>query len=285
VRQPDEAGLANEQTEAGRVQEQLSRTQEPFPERLEADVPEHFDVQVDVSYLWDGGALPFLFGSGALALGLRLFASPASSPLLFPNNEGVVTSFGNTVPELAVGLGVGAGAGLMALMPGIGRWHHLKGYAEATVSTIALTEVVKNLVGRQRPHYQPGDTDPDHRRSFFSGHSSIAAATTVYLGLYLGKHVLPRIGGHYGPAARALVYGALGAAFVGIPYSRLHDNRHHLGDVLAGSAVGTVIAVSFFAYQESRLLESQEEFYLAKRRRMMVLPDVQNRGLHLVTVW
>lgn len=246
---------------------------------------ESFEVDLKLDYLWDGGALPFVYGSGALALGIRLFVSPRSSPGLFPPDEGGAQVADDTVPEVALGLAALGGLGLIAGIPNVGRWHHAKGYAEAVLTTIALTEIAKNLAGRHRPTYHVGSTDLDLRRSFFSGHSSVTAVTTVYLGLYLHRHVLPQLHGPYATVVRVASYGALAAAFIGVPVSRVKDNRHHLSDVTAGAFVGSAVALSFYAFQESRFLRSEEDFYVDKRRRMLLVPDLQNRGISFVTQW
>ncbi len=247
--------------------------------------PASFKVKVDADYLWDGGALPFVYGSSAIALGFRLFVSPPARPRLFSESEGGATVHADTVPEYALALGAGAGAAMIALVPGTGRWHHFKGYMEALATTIALTEVTKNVIGRHRPTFVEGDTSEDQRRSFFSGHASITSVSTVYLGIYVHEHLMPRWRGPAAPAMRLLTYGALGAAYVGVPYSRVHDHRHNLSDVATGAAVGTAFAIGFYAYQESRLIDSEEAFYRHKRSQVMLVPDLENRGLQLVSVW
>lgn len=278
-----EAQRIDDANSEAEIVEAVQLRSEPVPP-TDSDRARSYEVDLDLDYLWDGGALPFVYGSGALALGLRLFVTPRTSPTLFPTSEGGEAVFSDTVPEVALGLTAAAGLGIIALTPSVGRWHHAKGYGQALLTTIALTEITKNFVGRQRPTFQVGDTDVDLRRSFFSGHASVTAVTTMYLGLYLNKHILPRVRAPYAPIARLLTYGALGAAYIGVPYSRLQDNRHHLSDVATGMFVGSAFAVGFWAYQETRLLRSEEAFY-RKRRSVVVIPDLQNRGLLLTSSW
>lgn len=244
-----------------------------------------FAPRLDASYFWDDGAIPFVYGTAVLALSLRVFAEARETPLLFSASEGGAEVAGDTVPSYVVGVYAAAGAGLLALTPTEARLHHFKGYGEAVLTTIAVTEVAKKTFGRHRPDYAPGDTDPDQRQSFFSGHSSITAATSVYLGLYFYEHLSPRLRGPAAGLFKVLVYSTLAGVTLGMPLTRLEDNRHHPGDVVTGAAVGSVLATAFFAYQEARFRSEREGFYRGNRLALVVLPDVQNRGLTLATRW
>ncbi len=242
---------------------------------------QEYEPDVDSEYFWDGGAVPFVYGSAAAAIALRLFAKPAKTPRLFPESEGGHEGFENTVPEWTVSLYSVSIAGLIAASPGASRWHHLKGYGQAVLTTAALTELTKDVIGRHRPHYQEGMPDNlDQRRSFISGHASITAASTVYLGLYLSRNLLPR--------PSLLKTGGLlllGGVLVGVPYSRVVDHRHNLSDVLSGAAVGSALAVAFYAYQESRFGDEQEAFLKAKRNRFQLVPNLRNPGISVLTRW
>lgn len=246
---------------------------------------EPFSPSLSVDYLWDGGALPFVYGSGLLTLGLRFFVDPPKEPRLFSPSEGGESVSSDTIPEAVMAGFALSSAGLIAGLPGEGRWYHLKGYAQAVLTTLAITEIAKNAVGRHRPTYEGDLSDLDSRRSFWSGHSSLGAAMSVYLGLYLGRNILPQMDPERGRLYKALGTVGLGAALVGIPLSRLKDNRHHLSDVLTGSLVGAATAVAFYAYQESRLHNERESHHRSKRSRFVVLPDIKNRGLLLTTSW
>lgn len=245
----------------------------------------NFEPELSMSYLWDGGAVPFFYGSIAVGVGIRFLVAPPESPRLFPASEGGLATFENTVPELALGIFTAAGAGLIAAVPGPARWYHLKGYGQAVATTLALTSASKNLIGRHRPHYQADESGVDQRRSFFSGHSSLTLVSTVYLGLYLREHVFPRYQRSSDALWKAAAYGALAAVAVGVPVSRLEDNRHHLSDVMTGAVVGSAAAAIFYAYQERRFRDAEEDFYLKKRTVVVVIPDLENRGLTLVTHW
>ncbi len=242
---------------------------------------ERFSPKIDSEYFWDGGVIPFFYATGALGLGLRLFAEPVDTPMLFPESEGGRENYSNSVPEAIVtGYSLGFAA-LIAAAPSGERWYHLKGYGEAVITTLALTEIVKDVVGRHRPHYQEEMHDvPDLRRSFFSGHASITAAGTVYMGLYLSRNLLPE--------PSLLKTGGLlllGGLFVGVPYSRVVDGRHHLSDVLTGAAVGSALATAFYVYQESRYADDSEAFRRGKRQAIQVVPNLRNPGLTIMHRW
>jgi len=253
----------------------------PVTEDALAGESETNSLALRPSYLWDGGVVPFFYGSAAVALGMKLYGKPVDSPRLFPESEGGEEFTGDTVPELAVTLyAVGLG-GLIAAAPTSARWYHFKGYAETIATTAAVTEIVKELIGRHRPHYQEGMPENlDQRRSFFSGHASITAAGTVYMGLYLSRNIMPR------PSLiRTGSLLILGGILVGVPYSRVVDHRHHLSDVLTGAAAGSAIAAAFYAYQQGRYMRDDESQYQSKRRRLQLVPNLRNPGVSLLSRW
>lgn len=125
---------------------------------------------------------------------------------------GDVGSNGLVVASLALGL----------LCPGEGRtakdetWNQ----AEALALTLGVTEGLKALVGRHRPE---GSSDT---ASFPSGHTAMAfcAATLIER--------------NCGPKVGLLAYGV--ATVTGL--SRIEAGKHFPSDVLAGAAIGTLIA-------------------------------------------
>lgn len=90
---------------------------------------------------------------------------------------------------------------------------------EAALVTGALTTGLKYATHRERPD------DSDHY-SFPSGHTSNAFALATTLAL------------HYGWKAAVPAY--LGAAL--IAYSRIVNDKHYLSDVVAGAALGIIVA-------------------------------------------
>jgi membrane-associated phospholipid phosphatase len=94
-----------------------------------------------------------------------------------------------------------------------GRTEFYKAYGATMLSTVAL----KHTVRAKRP-------DNDDRDSFPSGHTASAVSGAVFM------HK------RYGFAYALPLY--VGAIYTG--YSRIHVNRHHPRDVLAGTVVGAL---------------------------------------------
>ena len=94
-----------------------------------------------------------------------------------------------------------------------GRMPFYTSYGTTMLSTIAL----KYTVREKRP-------DNNDRDSFPSGHTASAVSGAVFIHRRYGlKYAIPAY---------------LGAAYTG--YSRIHVNRHHPRDVLAGAIIGAV---------------------------------------------
>lgn len=107
---------------------------------------------------------------------------------------------------------------------------------EAAAAALLVNQVVKLLVGRQRPYarfgnalgYSKGEDD----LSFYSGHTSLAfsvVAATV---------TVASMRGYAGTGIVAGVGFTLGA---GIAYLRIAADQHYLTDVLVGAAVGGLL--------------------------------------------
>ena len=123
-------------------------------------------------------------------------------------------------------------AGALALRPGTGRRAALRGVAAQGVSSLIVNEVLKRLFGRVRPDMANLRTERTLRRapgtlSFPSGHSSSAAAFVTGVGLEA-----PAVGAVLAPVA------------LGVGYSRVHVGVHYPGDVVAGLAIGTGVALA-----------------------------------------
>ena len=91
------------------------------------------------------------------------------------------------------------------------------------------------------------------RKSFPSGHSSLAFSGWVYLALFLYDFLgafLPPVGNEGGQVWTLFVatMPTLGAVLVGC--SRVSDYWHHPTDVMAGAALGTLCA--FLSYAQHR---------------------------------
>ncbi|GJD07397.1 Lipid phosphate phosphatase 1 [Galdieria sulphuraria] len=109
------------------------------------------------------------------------------------------------------------------------------GLLEATLCTVTITEILKLVAGRPRPYFlsvcEPinGSTIncqgnaaqiEEARKSFPSGHTSLAFAAAVYLTLYFIKIFW------------------LSEGFYRV--SRTMDYHHHFSDIVAGAWLGTV---------------------------------------------
>jgi diacylglycerol diphosphate phosphatase / phosphatidate phosphatase len=139
------------------------------------------------------------------------------------------------------------------------------GLVEANGLTVTITGVLKLLVGRPRPHfaavcvsYVAGSLrectgDPravaEARKSFPSGHSSLAFSTAVYLAAYLagvvgfGAQGARSRGAAPRPTAwklLALLFFPMLASLVAV--SRTRDWHHNYDDIVCGSVVGGAIA-------------------------------------------
>jgi membrane-associated phospholipid phosphatase len=227
---------------------------------------------LDWSYLYDGGAIPFVYGSAALAAGCFFLTDPPDSPRWFDPAEGGAEPRDEIIPTpYVIGFAGAATVGL-GLVPSEARWYHVKGMAEALLTTTAMTEAAKNLFGRHRPAYDPATAEEDDRKSFFSGHSSITLATTVYLGLYLDGHVF---------AGRRtwepLPLAALAAISVYVPYTRWADHSHHPSDILVGAGVGATTAALFYWWQERRF----RSHATGEASSLVVFPDIRSRSVLL----
>jgi membrane-associated phospholipid phosphatase len=150
----------------------------------------------------------------------------------------------------------------------------LVGLGEDVALTLLTTEVLKFSFGRLRPDFQdrvqryycnlpdhqgltctgsevPLDPDPakatkifdDGRRSFPSGHSSTSFALATYASLVTGGHFVWGEGARDGSriGGIALQVAALGTATF-VAWSRVHDGRHNVSDVLTGTGIGVAIA-------------------------------------------
>ncbi|EME26591.1 phosphatidate phosphatase [Galdieria sulphuraria] len=127
------------------------------------------------------------------------------------------------------------------------------GLLEATLCTVTITEILKLVAGRPRPYFlsvcEPinGSTIncqgnaaqiEEARKSFPSGHTSLAFAAAVYLTLYFIKIFWLSEGFYRNWHLWLLLVPLLLASFVGV--SRTMDYHHHFSDIVAGAWLGTV---------------------------------------------
>ncbi|GAB3989999.1 hypothetical protein GCM10028807_16210 [Spirosoma daeguense] len=113
-------------------------------------------------------------------------------------------------------------------------------YLETTLLSTFLPSFGKGGMPRTRPFLYNTDVamaekiHPDSRRSFFSGHTTWAFASAVFLS---------KVFSDYHPESRlkpVIWIGSLGAASA-VGYMRYASGAHFPTDILAGAAVGTLI--------------------------------------------
>jgi len=148
-------------------------------------------------------------------------------------------------------------------------------YAIANGLTKAITNIFKNYVGYLRPNFYnrckfDADTllcndeeeEQNARKSFPSGHSSLAFCGMTLLTLYL-LHIFGVGGVHDNASSQKQRVGKrflsllcllpMMVSFF-VAASRVHDNYHHPADVVAGSLIGfgcakVVHGIWFFSYE------------------------------------
>ncbi len=253
----------------------------------EAEPAAETESKLGWSFLHEGGAVPFIYGGGALLIA-ALLTPPRGSPLLFSPDEGGEEYEGSTVPSAVVAAN-GMATGLaISLFKSRARWHHVKGFSQAWVMSALVTRLAKVSFGRHRPdHRMVGETEADARASFFSGHASATLAQTTYLALYLRKHGFAKLRGSSAlPWWEGLTYAALLGASIYVPYTRVDDNRHHPVDVVVGAGVGAAVSAAFFYWQERRFRRSSSALeYEDSERKLMLFPDTRISGITLMTEW
>ncbi|XP_019630486.1 PREDICTED: phospholipid phosphatase 1-like isoform X1 [Branchiostoma belcheri] len=137
-----------------------------------------------------------------------------------------------------------------------------------TLSTQCLTDLFKYTIGRLRPNFLSvcapdysrfnctdamgryvyvtdyvctGDPDQirESRLSFISGHASLSFFFMVYLVLYLQVRITWRQSWLLKPFLQVVAVILAQLTML----SRVNDNKHHWSDVLAGTALGTFVAL------------------------------------------
>jgi hypothetical protein len=231
---------------------------------------------IDLSYLVDGGALPFFWGAMAGRLALDKWATPRHTPLFFSDSEGGAPKSSWEVPGYAVsGLGVGLGLG-MVLSGDDSRMYHVKGVAESLMTGCLVTGVIKTIVGRHRPDWNPAIDSDSSRRSFPSGHSTQAFAIATYAILYLRGHVFDtRRGDSVLPWWELAAYTGIGLGAAAVAGERVWHNRHNLSDVAIGGLLGTVSSSLFYYYQEGRYQDHANKETL---KSLTITPTVTPTG-------
>jgi membrane-associated phospholipid phosphatase len=260
---------------------------DPDAEAVTASQPvARSNTSLTLSYLWDGGALPFIWGAWGADILLDKYVTPRETPMFFSATEGGAPQAEWEVPGMAItGMGIGVGAA-MVLGGGEARWYHVKGLVESVMTSRLITSGIKVTFGRHRPDWSPENNDHSDRVSFPSGHSTKAFAIASYSILYLRGHVFPsRRGSSVLPWWEAATYVGIGLAATAIAGERVIHNRHNISDVLAGSILGTASSTLFYLYQDRRFRAGKER--AEGLRSLQFHPEVSgtSAGLGISGVW
>ena len=204
----------------------------------------------DLSYLYDGGAVPLFWVPLAGGFVIDREVSPRSTPLLFSAHEGGATPSSWEVPAWTL---TATGAAAIAVIGFAGsdpsRWYHAKGLAEAMATSSFVVSVTKPLFGRHRPDWSPTTTDPIELESFPSGHASNAFVIATYSALYLHGHVWA---GEPMAATHVLAYTGILAGALLVDGERVYHHRHFVSDVVAGSLLGAATSALIYRFQDAR---------------------------------
>lgn len=135
-----------------------------------------------------------------------------------------------------VGAAAAVALGPSSREAGTGDWLDNAGtVVDSVAATIILTQVAKYTVRRERPSpstcHPVGKAEADRNLSFFSGHTAIAFA------MVSSAREMERLRGRE-PSGWLWAGGAAAAA---TGYFRVAGDRHHLVDVVAGAAVGSLV--------------------------------------------
>lgn len=235
-------------------------------------------------YLWDGGAIPFIWGALAARIAMDRYMPSRSSPLGFSDSEGGAPLSSWETPGWAVTATGGLVGVAMALGDNKSRAYHVKGLAQSLATGSVVTGALKLTFARQRPDWS-GDANNGWgggNRSFPSGHSTQAFQIATYAALYLRYHGFDR----YRPHGsfrwwEGVAYAGIFAAATAVAGERVYHNRHHLTDVSAGALLGTASSALFFLYQERRYQRSRDK----ERRMFLMAPRVSGEDIGVSAQW
>jgi membrane-associated phospholipid phosphatase len=111
---------------------------------------------------------------------------------------------------------------------------------QTNLSTLMLTDAVKNSVRRNRPFVYfdgaPLDArmEPDARKSFFSGHASLTACNTFFAAKVWSDL-------HPNSRWKPVVWSAATLVPAYVAWQRVEAGKHYPSDVLVGAVVGAAV--------------------------------------------
>ncbi|UYI26606.1 phosphatidic acid phosphatase-like protein [Encephalitozoon cuniculi] len=153
------------------------------------------------------------------------------------------------------------------------RIHEIYFYASFLVTCLvgfAVVENTKNLAGRLRPDFL-SRCNPvagkctgnplvvlDGRKSFPSGHTSIAACGFMFLALFISKEsTLPGLKAKVGRSSVFLLYFVFLMVPVAVGTSRVMDNKHFISDVIGGGSIGAFVGIARFKHLETAVAQER----------------------------
>lgn len=227
--------------------------------------------------LYDEGSWLFVWGALAAREVVDRHVAPPERPVGFASDEGGASPASWEVPGYAVTASAGLVAAALLAGEGRSRWQHAKGLAQTLSTGAFLTISLKVTFGRRRPDQgaEPGAGLGGESRSFPSGHATQAFEIATYTALYLHTHTFAEQRRWWQGAVYAGLYGAASL----VAAERVWHRRHHVGDVVAGAALGSAVAAAFFFAHERRAAQA------ARPRRLWLTPGPEGAPLGAGLAW
>lgn len=216
-----------------------------------------FTVPFVLSASWQREAFDWgmigCFGIGGYLSGK---AGPFFETPLIPG-AGDKPYLGETVADPWVYGAMLATTGAVSLIPNQEGWfnerayRHLKGSLFAITSGYFVKELTKDIVGRPRPDYydrlEKGIGLDEARESWPSGHAAHFATAATYLSLFTWDEW--RSTDPWAIAAKSGITAILTGTWAWVSYTRIADNLHYPGDIVAGSILGAGTALLGYSYE------------------------------------
>ncbi|AFN83948.1 membrane associated phosphatidic acid [Encephalitozoon romaleae SJ-2008] len=140
----------------------------------------------------------------------------------------------------------------------------------ACLITSSIVENMKNIIGRLRPDFLSRCSPAggkctgnprvilEGRRSFPSGHTSIAACGFIFLMLFASKEFgLPRLRAKMNQVFVFLLYLAFLMVPIAVGASRVMDSKHFISDVVGGGVIGVLVGVARFKRLEMDIVKER----------------------------
>ncbi|ADM12464.1 membrane associated phosphatidic acid phosphatase [Encephalitozoon intestinalis ATCC 50506] len=137
----------------------------------------------------------------------------------------------------------------------------------ACLFTSAIVENMKNVVGRLRPDFLDrcipvggkctGDPSivMEGRKSFPSGHTSIAACGFMFLAFFIYKELsLPELRAKVNRGIVFMLYSLFLMVPIAVGASRVIDNKHFASDVVGGGIIGALAGIARLKHLETTIV-------------------------------